>query len=752
MDGHHWWGTKQSARQDAAFQAVRALHDQNLIDDHLLPLFSDIPWTSDLQENEFFAKLPQVENVINFWKDIPGLWTERKLYKCRINFATNGEDQPELAMALFTPVKLPMNDDLDLYWDNQTTFTISLQPFNIETAMSPSSICLLREITTLLFRSTRATLAQEQYPDFLPFFTPDLPLEDLKDWLSVNQGSITIRGGQNKVPILAPSGFVRSPRLHFVPHIFVRWIRGPDPNDLFIECQRFKKRKNLLERATLSHRTSNEADTSKTTRVAATGCILDSLPWELSLASLAIPPIIQLLHRQLMANEIQLKVFKDLPMIGFSYLQEAITAPSSQWPNNYQRLEFLGDSILKFVVAVHAFSKYPLWHEGYLSKFKDLLVSNERLTYAAANAHLERFICADFITQKHSVFSPIMDQLQNKTLPRKVFADVVEALTAAAYECGGISHSQQLLGIFLPELSNISTEPQCTREKDPMFPAHLDEKIDLLLAFKFQDRSLIWEALTHPSWQRDNTTGSYQRLEFLGDAILDFLVSKNLYNQRHRLAEGRMTQLRAALVNADFLAFLCMELTLTEPCCYNPGSIPEDCEPSTLSKSTSWWMFMRHDAPELIKIQASCSERYRILSERIKRGLANDASYPWATLAQLAPPKFYSDLIESTLGAIYIDSGGCLVACEQFLERIKLISYLERFLGQAVCLEHPKNALDRILDTRRSDFELAQNDDGFYNISVWLEGGVIASIDNCLTKSEAVVRGADAALAFVSLN
>ena len=752
MDGHHWWGTKQSARQDAAFQAVRALHEQNLIDDHLLPLFSDIPWTSDLQENEFFAKLPQVENVINFWKDIPGLWTERKLYKCRINFATNGEDQPELAMALFTPVKLPMNDDLDLYWDNQTTFTISLQPFNIETAMSPSSICLLREITTLLFRSTRATLAQEQYPDFLPFFTPDLPLEDLKDWLSVNQGSITIRGGQNKVPILAPSGFVRSPRLHFVPHIFVRWIRGPDPNDLFIECQRFKKRKNLLERATLSHRTSNEADTSKTTRVAATGCILDSLPWELSLASLAIPPIIQLLHRQLMANEIQLKVFKDLPMIGFSYLQEAITAPSSQWPNNYQRLEFLGDSILKFVVAVHAFSRYPLWHEGYLSKFKDLLVSNERLTYAAANAHLERFICADFITRKHSVFSPIMDQLQNKTLPRKVFADVVEALTAAAYECGGISLSQQLLGIFLPELSNISTEPQCTREKDHMFPVHLDEKIDLLLVFKFQDRSLIWEALTHPSWQRDNTTGSYQRLEFLGDAILDFLVSKNLYNQRPRLAEGRMTELRAALVNADFLAFLCMELTLTEPCCYNPESIPEDCEPSNLSKSTSWWMFMRHDAPELIKIQASCSERYRILGERIKRGLANDASYPWATLAQLAPPKFYSDLIESTLGAIYIDSGGCQVACEQFLERIKLITYLERFVGQAVCLEHPKNALDRILDTRRSDFELAQNDDGFYNISVWLEGGVIASIDNCLTKSEAVVRGADAALAFLSLN
>lgn len=749
MDGHHWWRTKQSARQDAAFQAVRALHGQNLINDLLLPLFSDNPWTNEVQERDSVAELPQVENLINFWKGVPGLWTERKLYKCRINFAANGKDRPELAMALYTPVKLPVDDDLDLYWDNQTTFTISLQPFNIETAISPAFRCLLREITTVLFQSMRANPVQTQYPDFLPFFTPDLPLQDLKDWLSVYQGSIAIGGGQSHVPIFAPSGFIRSPDLHFVPHVFVRWIRGPDSRELFIECRKFGKRKNLLERATLSHRASHEADVSKIIRVAATDCTLDFLPWELSLTSLAIPPIIQLLHRHLMANEIQIKMFKSLPIISSRSIQEAITAPSSQWPSNYQRLEFLGDSILKFVVAVHAFSKYPLWPEGYLSKFKDLLVSNERLTCAAASVHLERFICADFITRKHPVFSPVVDPLLNRTLPRKVFADVVEALTAAAYECGGISLSQQLLGIFLPELSNISTEPQFTREKDHTFPVHLEEKIDLLLAFKFQNRALIWEALTHPSWQRDNTTGSYQRLEFLGDAILDFLVSKNLYNQCPKLAEGRMTELRAASVNTDFLGFLCMEFNLIEPHYYVPNSIPHDCEPSP-SKSTALWMFMRHNAPEIIKIQASCSERYQILGDRIRVILENDAAYPWATLAQLAPPKFYSDLIESTLGAIYIDSGGCILACEQFLERIHLIAYLERFVEQAVLLEHPKNALDRVLGTRRSDVQFAKSDDGLYNISVWTEGEKIASVNDCLTKSEALVRGADAALSFLS--
>ncbi|KAJ5553757.1 hypothetical protein N7494_003135 [Penicillium frequentans] len=451
-----------------------------------------------------------------------------------------------------------------------------------------------------------------------------------------------------------------------------------------------------------------------------------------------------------MASEVQSQLFKDLPMISSSYLQEAITAPSSQWPSNYQRLEFLGDCILKFVVALHAFSKYPLWHEGYLSKFKDLLVSNERLTCAAATAHLEQFICAEFITRKHPVFLPVANKLQIETLPRKVLADVIEALTAAAYECGGISLSQQVLGIFLPELSTISNEPQCKRKKDRTFPVHLEDKIDLLLAFKFQDRSLIWEALTHSSWQRDNTTGSYQRLEFLGDAILDFLISKIVYSQCPKLSEGRMTELRAASVNADFLGFLCMEFTLTEPCCYRPNLTSNDCEPSTSSKLTSWWMFMRHDAPEIIKAQASCSERYRLLGGRIKRNLENHVSYPWAILAQLAPPKFYSDLIESTLAAIYIDSGGCMVACEEFLSRINLIAYLERFVGQAVILEHPKNALDRVLGARSSDFQFAQTDAGLHDISVWLEDKKVACISNCLTKAEAVVRGADAALAYLS--
>lgn len=143
----------------------------------------------------------------------------------------------------------------------------------------PALICIVVIFVVNDMESTHASSVQEQYPDFLPFFTPDLPLEDLEDWLSVNQGSIAIRGGQNRIPILAPSGFIRSPSLHFTPQVFVRWIRGPDPKGLLIECRRFGKRKNLLERA--SYFTELHAIQSRpnTIRVAATECTLDFLPW-----------------------------------------------------------------------------------------------------------------------------------------------------------------------------------------------------------------------------------------------------------------------------------------------------------------------------------------------------------------------------------------------------------------------------------------------------------------------------------------
>ncbi len=67
------------------------------------------------------------------------------------------------------------------------------------------------------------------------------------------------------------------------------------------------------------------------------------------------------------------------------------------------------------------------------------------------------------------------------------------------------------------------------------------------LGFTVHNFELFEEALTHPSYVNENEGKHYERLEFLGDAILDFLVGEYLY-LNHSFSEGEMTKIRAKFV------------------------------------------------------------------------------------------------------------------------------------------------------------------------------------------------------------
>jgi len=70
------------------------------------------------------------------------------------------------------------------------------------------------------------------------------------------------------------------------------------------------------------------------------------------------------------------------------------------------------------------------------------------------------------------------------------------------------------------------------------------------LQHKFSDTTLLTQALTHRSASRDNN----ERLEFLGDAVLNFCVARRLFSQRPDADEGDLSRARAALVNRQVLA------------------------------------------------------------------------------------------------------------------------------------------------------------------------------------------------------
>ena len=79
------------------------------------------------------------------------------------------------------------------------------------------------------------------------------------------------------------------------------------------------------------------------------------------------------------------------------------------------------------------------------------------------------------------------------------------------------------------------------------------EKLEKSIGYTFKDKNLLKKALTHTSFAYENKLESNEKLEFLGDSILEYISSKYIYNNYKKLKEGEMTKVRAEVVCEDSL-------------------------------------------------------------------------------------------------------------------------------------------------------------------------------------------------------
>lgn len=111
--------------------------------------------------------------------------------------------------------------------------------------------------------------------------------------------------------------------------------------------------------------------------------------------------------------------------------------------------------------------------------------------------------------------------------------------------------------------------------------------IEGLLGYKFRNSLLLAEALTHPSLAYETQRPHFdnQRLEFLGDAVLQLVLTEHLYKLFPGFAEGDLTKMRARLVSKDALAAFSSAWDLGEYLLLGKGeeSSGGRCRPSTLA-------------------------------------------------------------------------------------------------------------------------------------------------------------------------
>ncbi|KAI0700535.1 hypothetical protein C8T65DRAFT_657631 [Cerioporus squamosus] len=324
----------------------------------------------------------------------------------------------------------------------------------------------------------------------------------------------------------------------------------------------------------------------------------------------------------------ELRATLKLPPIVDDLLIQAITLPSANAGFNNQRLETYGDAVLKLCAVVHLYTKYPHRHEGQLDNMKRTSIANRTLLARALECHLEQHLSPE--TQSIRLWRYVVGSEEEqycirpcrsalRQFPRRSLQDCMEAILGASFATGGIDMAL-LTGTVLG-LSFGGPTPWHVRyshllPETPVSP--LFKGLEETLGYSFSHGQLLLEAITHPSFRTNNS--SYQRLEFLGDAVVDLVVTDYLYRKFPSATSGQLSWARSRVVCAPALASIAVKkLALHKLLLINNVE---------LSIAISNYI------PILEEISAE---------EVVLHGWKYD------------PPKALSDVFESIMGALFID-------------------------------------------------------------------------------------------------
>jgi dsRNA-specific ribonuclease len=338
----------------------------------------------------------------------------------------------------------------------------------------------------------------------------------------------------------------------------------------------------------------------------------------------------------------------------------------------------------------------------------------------------------------------------------KTIADVVESLIGAGWKMGNYPTSLSIAKTFLPEIDLPSLEVGRTRlfeiaAADVPLPADLCY-LETLAGYSFKKKSLLVESMSHCSYSIANA--SYDRLEFLGDAILEVIIVTELMKYED-LSHSLMHLYKTSLVNKDYLGFIALEWKIMQ----KKTDMKEDAESGQLTEeetlfSLPLWRFMRHGMFGIGATQSRVEHRHALLRSDIIHALECGMEYPWSLLAKVNANKFYSDLVESLLGAVWVDSGS-LDACEQVLDRMGILNFMHRLIKDQVHVLHPREELGILATGKEVNYEVqvqesADTDAGDeWTCTVCIGEDQIIGVAGGVSREEVKTKAADGAAALL---
>lgn len=699
------------AKRDVAFQAYVALHKNELVDNNLMPL----PAKDESLEMEDIAQKTSMELVPQQNDPFHTTWVKTEngevmTYINILNFVWENGDVTRLRMIL--PFACPRIGSFNLWWTNSEAVQVTVNGALAPTYLSKKEFTKAQEDTYNIFSSVFPEKLENGRTDFIYLFG----LEDgelsprktlaLDIWQSWDEGN-----SRKRLGIIRDKS--QQGRLYF----FKAWnheatIPQEEMEKRYPNHERIPETP-LLEVALVPRRRNfSKRFLEEETRIRGSRSIFllpqvstfDDIPWAVERSALLIPCILRKLEIYAIAKELQETVLASVGFSDLSHIVTAITASSASEETNYQRYELLGDSVLKFIAGVQLMAEYPNWHEGYLSSKKDRSVANSKLAQESMRLEMSRFIVTNhFSPQKwKSKYSRTPAQEEKKTMSTKMLADVIESLIGAAYLDGSFEKAIKIVQVFGLNMKWDTLDARITTLYDRAtcpqgihFPSYLYQ-LETLLGYTFTQKSLLLEAITHPGCTEASTFVSYQRMEFLGDSVLDMAIVDKLFRHENRFNHVDMHLYKSASVNEYFLGFLCLHTSVTVEAGEKEALIDQQTGEFTIShkdQHSPLFKFMRHHNHEVAKAQQTAYQNYLRLKQDILNQLYHGRNFPWTLLASINAEKFFSDIIEAILGAIFIDSSGSFNIINRVLDKLGLFTVLTRLLVDGVDPRQPVQKL-----------------------------------------------------------
>jgi len=234
-----------------------------------------------------------------------------------------------------------------------------------------------------------------------------------------------------------------------------------------------------------------------------------------------------------------------------------------------ERLEFLGDAVVEFLTSIHLYFMFPDLEEGGLATYRAALVQNQHLAILAKKLQLDRFM----------LYAHGSDLCHDLEL-RHAMANCFEALMAALFLDAGLEVADKVLSSVLFDENEellkkwVNYPKHPIQQQNPDGDRHLIDKIQLLkrltefeamTGIEFKHIRILARAFTHRSVGYNHLTlGTNQRMEFLGDTVLQLIASEYLYKHFPGHHEGHLSLLRSSLVNNRTQTVVCDDLGMAE--------------------------------------------------------------------------------------------------------------------------------------------------------------------------------------------